>query len=762
MMPLRYKSNSGGSALIAACALALAWALPAIAADVAPAQQSAAHHIAFSTDVVPVLTRLGCNSGGCHGKSTGQNGFKLSLLGYEPDADYVSLVGEARGRRIFASAPERSLLLQKAIGAVPHGGGKRAEAGSAPWRILAQWIEQGAAPPSESDPTVTSVRVTPERLIFDSHHKEQALQVTARFSDGTERDVTDLAVYQSNEPEIADVSEAGVVRTQSRCGQMAVMVRYGEQIAVFHGTVPFQRSDRSTRPEHQAVEEPSAALAGVAAVNAHLARQWNRLGVEPSAPATDAEFIRRATLDICGTLPTVAEVQAYVSDGAADKRSRLIDRLLERPEYASFFALKWADILQNRGRGYSTSRQRPGTALFSDWIRECFARNLPYDQFAAEILTASGSQETNPATIWYRTVRTTENYVESVSQAFLGVRVQCAQCHHHPAERWSQADYFSLAAVFARVGRKGGFADAEVPTNETIYLADSGQVVHPRTGEVMPPRPLGGDAFAISRYEDPRLSLARWMTAPENPFFARTMVNRLWGHFLGRGIIHPIDDARSTNPPSNPDLLDALARDFVENRFDLKHLIRVICNSQAYGLSAAPNESNRDDLQSYARYYPKRLPAEVLLDAISQVLEVPTSFSAGSGAFPAGTRAIDLPDEAVPSHFLDVFGRPGRSSACECERVDSPALGQMLELVSSAEIQEKLSAPAAFPQRLAASSRPDEENVTEMFQTLFARRPTTDELATATEFLKSAADRPEAYRTLIWSLLATNEFLFNH
>ncbi|MCY2967570.1 MAG: DUF1553 domain-containing protein, partial [Planctomycetota bacterium] len=373
-----------------------------------------------------------------------------------------------------------------------------------------------------------------------------------------------------------------------------------------------------------------------------------------------------------------------------------------------------------------------------------------------------GSQETNPATVWYRSVRTTENYVESVSQAFLGVRVQCAQCHHHPAERWSQADYFGLAAVFGRVGRKGGFADAEVPTSETIFLADVGNVTHPRTGELMRPKPLGDEPFAISRYEDPRRSLARWMTAPENPFFARTMVNRLWGHFLGRGIIHPIDDSRSTNPPSNPELLDALAREFVNSRYDVKQLIRQICNSTAYGRSAVPTDGNRSDLQSYARYYPRRLPAEVLLDAISQVLEVPTTFSAGGAAFPVGTRAVDLPDEAVPSHFLDIFGRPGRGSACECERVDSPALGQMLELVSSAEIQEKLAHPNATPQRLAGNGRPGADNVREIFETLYARSPTPQELATALEFLGESTAPQEAYRSLVWTLLATNEFLFNH
>jgi hypothetical protein len=723
------------------------------------AQDHPDDRVAFSTDVVPVLTRLGCNGGGCHGKSTGQNGFRLSLLGYEPEFDYESLVGDDRGRRLLAASPEQSLLLQKAVGSVPHGGGRRTAPGSESYQILQRWMQQGMPGPRSDDPTVVELNVAPQHVLFSPNQSTQMLKVLARLSDGRTQDVTGLAVYQSNDPEIAEVSEAGEVRRQGRSGQMAVMVRYGDLVTLFEGTIPFGPPD--TRRLAELAERPMEET-GVARIDRLLERQWARLGLEPSPAAGDAEFVRRATLDICGTLPTATEVQAYIQDSSPDKKRRLIDQLLSRPEYPRYFGQKWADILQNRGRGYSTSRQRPGTALFSAWIRDCFARNLPYDQFVTAILTASGSQETNPATVWYRTVRTTENYVESFSQAFLGVRVQCAQCHHHPAERWSQADYYGLAAVFGRVGRKGGFADAEVPTSETIYLADQGTVKHPRTGEVLSPRPLGGEAFPVSKYVDPRVSLARWLTDPANPQLARTMANRMWAHFLGRGVIHPVDDSRSTNPPSNPELLDALTSEFQQSGYDIQQLIRLICLSRAYGLSSQPTDGNRGDLQSYARFHPRRLSAEVLLDAISQVVAVPTTFSAGGAAFPEGTRAIDLPDEAVPSNFLDVFGRPARSSACECERVDSPALGQMLELVSSGEIQEKLANPQALPQRLAGSPASQSERIRELFVTLFARGPSTEELATAAEFLSGNTDAAEAYRSLVWSLLATNEFLFNH
>jgi hypothetical protein len=727
--------------------------LPAGAPGVDQAQP-----VYFATDIVPLLTKLGCNGGGCHGKATGQNGFKLSLLGYEPDLDYDAIVKEARGRRLFLASPRQSLLLLKATASIAHGGGKRIETGSDDYRTLLRWIERGAPPPTAHDPVLERITVAPEQRVFKAGSSQQPLRVTGHFSDGTTRDVTRQAVYQSNEPDVAEVNDAGVVQAKGHSGLFAVMVRYCDQIGVFHGTVPIAHKQPGTDRALDAWEKAH----GRSFVDRHLEAQWKRLGIEPSPAVSDAEFIRRASLDVCGTLPTPEEVRAYVSDARPDKPARLIDRLLDRPEYASYFALKWADILRNRGRGYSTNKQRPGTALFAGWIRDCLAANMPYDRFVAEILTAAGSQETNPPTVWYRTVRTTQDYVEAVAQAFLGVRVQCAQCHHHPAERWSQADYYGLAAVFARVGRKGGFADAEVPTNETIYLADEGEVTHPRTGQVMRPRPLGGPDFPLTRYDDPRRSLARWMAAPDNSYFARTMANRMWGHFFGRGIIHPIDDARSTNPPSNPELLDALAHDFVASGFDIKHLIRVICTSDAYALSAVPNDSNRDDVQSFARYYPKRLTAEVLLDALGQVLDAPTKFPNVAGTFPAGTRAIDLPDEAVPSHFLDVFGRPARNSACECERVDAPALGQTLELVSSKDLQEKLTAKGGYVQKLAGNGKAHADNVRDVFLRVFARPPRPKELAAAVNFLESEKDRKEAYGSLLWSLVATNEFLFNH
>ena len=709
----------------------------------------------FVTDIAPLFSKYGCNGGLCHGKATGQNGFMLSLLGFEPDFDYQTAVRGTFARRLSAGNAERSLLMLKATGTMAHGGGPLVKVGSDDHTMFVRWIDGGLSGPHDDDPVIKRVELFPEQRVLEAGSKQQLL-VTAYFSNGEVRDVTRQTVFLTNDEKRATVTKNGLVETTALSGLFSVMVRYGSEITVFHGTVPFV-DEKNPVPELTSTSpEPSRTV-----VDAPLFAQWKRLGVGPSNEVSDHRFIRRATLDICGTLPTVDEVNEYVADTRPNKRTLLIDRLIERPEYASYFGLKWADILQNRGKGYSTSKQRRGTSLFSGWIRDSIASNKPYDQFLSEIITATGSQTTSPPTLWYRTVRTTQDYVESISQAFLGVRVQCAQCHHHPFERWSQADYYGLAAVFARVGRKRGFADAEVPTDETIYVKNAGEIRHPRTGKVMKPTPLGGDAFQLTRFEDPRRSLAKWLSAPNNPFVARTMVNRMWGHFLGRGIIDPIDDARSTNPPSNPELLDSLAREFVSSGFDLKHLIRTICNSYAYRLSSDPSAANRDDSQSFARFYPRRLSAEVLLDAISQVTDVPTEFPGGPGKFPKGTRAIDLPDENVPTNFLDVFGRPSRTSACECERTSHASLQQALELVNSTEIHRKLTAEANYPQQLADAKPPAVEAARDIFLRLLSRPPRDEELKAAIEFIETESNPMAGYRSLIWTLLATNEFMFN-
>lgn len=712
--------------------------------------------VRFSTDIVPILTRLGCNGGGCHGKASGQNGFKLSLLGFEPDFDHESLVSDARGRRLFLPNPEKSLILLKATGRLPHGGGRVMDESGDDYKIISQWVGQGAPGPKPDDPTLDRIELERREVVLKFRDRV-GLKVKAYFSDGSTRDVTGQSIYQTNEPGIASVDSQGVIRVRDQPGLVAIMVRFGEKIATFRGIVPFVQENAEKQNVLRKLDTISNEM-GRSLADSHLLQQWRKLGVVPSDVCDDPTFLRRAMLDICGTLPTPEEVASFVKDKDKNKREKLIDQLMDRPEYASYFGLKWADILQNRGAGYSTSRQRAGTSLFSGWIRDSIASNKPYDQFVTEIITASGSQAENPPAIWYRTVRKSPEYVESVAQAFLGVRIQCAQCHHHPTESWSQEDYYGLAAVFGRVGRKGGFADAEVPTDEVIYLADKGSVVHPRTGVEIRPRALGETEFQIGPLDDPRKNLALWMTNPANPYFSKTIVNRLWAHFMGRGIVHPLDDARSTNPPSNPELLDALAADFVAHRYNIKHLIRQITSSHAYQLSSIAGRGNRGDLQSFSRFYSRRIPAEPLLDAISQVLGVLTEFA----GMPPGTRAIELPDENVAAPFLDIFGRPARLTACECERVDAPALHQALELVNSAEIQRKLSSPNSFPGKLAASSKSADEIVHEAFVRILAREPQPQEKQAGVAFLERQSNRLEAVQSLVWSLLATNEFLFNH
>jgi len=714
----------------------------------------------FRRDVMPVLSSKGCNLGTCHGKATGQRGFKLSLFGSDPDADFRALAKESRGRRLFPAAPAESLVLLKASGGQVHGGGRRFDPDSNSFRTISEWVAQGARPPQEDDSRVVGIQVFPVDAILESGSTQQ-IAVTSLDDQGEQHDVTRKAIYESDDPEIATVDDNGRIRVSGEGGIFSVLVRFGTLTATFQGTVPYSRTkdqDNELARVYRGLDEGFQGRP----IDLAMLRQWKRLAVAPSPLVNDDNFIRRVTIDICGSLPTPQEIRSFREDPGPDKRRALVDRLLERPAYANYFALKWADILQNRGRGYSTSKQRPGTALFYGWIRDSISQNKPFDQFAGEIVTASGSQDKNPPAVWYRSVRTLPNYVESVAQAFLGVRIQCAQCHHHPFDRWTQADYFGLAAVFARVGRKGGFADAEVPTSEVIYLKDAGEVVHPKTQDVLAPRPLGGPDFQLGPFQDPRHALASWFSSKDNQFFATAVVNRMWAHFLGRGLVDPIDDSRSTNPPSNPDLMEYLSVRFIDSGFDVKQLIREICSTHAYQLQSNMTPLNSADHVSFARFYPRRLSAEVLLDGISQVLAVPTVFPGGPGAFPAGTRAIELPDENVPIHFLDVFGRPGRNKACECERVSEATLGQALALVNSAEIQGKLTAEDGYVAQLVAGGGSHEDNVKDVFMRVLVRDPTDEEITVAVNFLENENDRGIAYQSFIWSLLATNEFLFTH
>ncbi|HTU16912.1 MAG TPA: DUF1549 domain-containing protein [Gemmataceae bacterium] len=708
--------------------------------------------INFPNQIVPIFTKLGCNSGGCHGKASGQNGFKISLLGFEPEVDFNALVKEARGRRLFPAAPDSSLLLLKAAGGVAHGGGKRMEVGSDEYRLVRRWIAAGMPYGEKSDPVVTSISVFPEHRVMTRNNHQQ-FAVYAHYSDNSVEDITRRAQYESNDQEIAVVDADGLVRTLGMSGEAAIMVRYQSHVATFRATVPL------------GIKIPSYSFPAQTLVDPHTQKKWQSLGLVPSELCSDEQFIRRLSIDLTATLPTPTQVQAFVADKDPKKRDKLVDGLLDSEEYTYYFANKWADILRVKRRNQA-GRAR-GTFAFHDWIRTSIAHDKPYDQFARAILGASGDEVTNPPSVWYKELQQPEQFVDDTAQVFLGLRLACAQCHHHPYEKWSQDDYWGIAAFFGRVARRNVQTPGESNQQQgagrvVIYSRSRGNVTNKRTGQAAVMKPLDGEPMEVSSYDDPRQKLVDWMVEPNNPFFARAVANRYWAHFFGRGIVDPLDDMRVTNPPSNPELLDALAKDLVAHKFSLKHLIATICKSRTYQLSSTPNQLNKHDKQNYARYYPRRLSAEVLFDAVNQVTNSPSPFSGLPQDKHAPNRAIMLPDESYPSYFLDVFGRPQRISACECERVSEANLAQALHLLNSDEIQGKVARGGGRADVLAKDPRPDAEKIDEVFLWAFSRKPTEEQRNKALEHIAAnASNKKIAYENILWALLNTKEFIFN-
>ena len=694
----------------------------------------------FANQVVPVFTKYGCNGGGCHGKSGGQNGFRLSLLGFEPTEDYEYLVKEGRMRRLFPAAPDRSLLLTKATAILPHGGGHRIDADSPAYRVLRRWIEQGMPYGSESDPKVTHIEVFPKERLMERDGTQQ-LVVVAHYSDGSSEDVTRTTQFDSNDAEMAEVATTGLVKTAQLTGSVAVMARYQGHVGVYRATIPLGLPVDSLPKSKNYIDEL-------------VYGKLKALGLPASTLSDDTTFLRRVTIDIAGRLPTLAESEAFLADKDPNKRENLINRLVDSSDYADYFANKWAAILRNKRR---QDGDKQATFAFHDWIRSSLMENKPYDQFVRDVLTATGEPGKNPPVAWYREVKDMSAQVEDTAQLFLGLRIQCARCHHHPFEKWSQQDYYGFSAFFAQVGRKKGDQQNEERIFHRVGVA---QAKHPKTGKDVKPTGLGSPTLDVTPDNDPRHALVDWMAASDNPFFAKSLVNRYWKHFFGRGLVDPEDDMRVTNPASNPDLLDALAKDFIAHKFDLKHLVRTIANSSVYQLSAEPNEWNRDDKQNFSRYYPKRLNAEVLLDAIDQVTGTTTAF----GPIPAGTRAIQLPDNGFNSYFLTVFGRPESSSACECERSSEANLAQSLHLLNSGEIQGKLTSGSGRAASFAGdANRAPAAKIRDLYLLAFAREPSADEVNIAVAHIeKNKADAKRAYEDIVWALINTKEFLFNH
>lgn len=694
----------------------------------------------FPNQVTPIFTKFACNGGGCHGKSGGQNGFRLSLLGFEPGEDYEYLVKEGRGRRLFPASPDRSLLLLKACAKVPHGGGMRIEYDSPAYRVLRRWIEQGMPYGSPEDPSITHISVYPGETLMERNGSQQ-IAVIAHYSDGSTEDVTRTAQYDSNDAEMAEVAVTGLVKTSQLTGSVAIMARYQGQVGVFRATVPLGIEVANLPPAKNFIDEQVFA-------------KLKSLGLPPSAVADDATFLRRTTVDIAGRLPTLEESELFHNDASADKRSKAIDRLLNSTDYADYFAMKWGSILRNKRR---MDNEKSSTFAFYDWIRDSLNQNKPYDQFVREVITSSGEATNNPPVAWYREVKDMSAQVEDTAQLFLGLRIQCARCHHHPFEKWSQQDYYGFAAFYSQVGRKKGLRQNE----ERIYHKPGiAQATNPKNQQPVKPTGLGSPALELDANTDPRHALVDWMADPQNPFFAKAVVNRYWKHFFGRGLVDPEDDMRVTNPATNPALLDALAKDFIDHKFDLKHLVRTITNSQVYQLSAEPNEWNRDDKQNFSRYYPKRLNAEVLLDAIDQLAGTNSNF----GQIPMGTRAVQLPDNGFNSYFLTVFGKPESSSACECERSSEANLAQSLHLLNSGEIQGKLTAGNGRAALMSADkARENAAKLRELYLLAFSREPSPEEAAIALGHIqKNEQDPKRAYEDIVWALINTKEFLFNH
>jgi hypothetical protein len=711
-----------------------------------PKSQAIEPPVSFVNDVVPVMTKSGCNMGVCHAKAGGgQNGFQLSLLGFEPAEDFEHLVLEGRGRRLSLVSPDQSLLLMKASGQIKHGGGVRLAKSSKGYEQIRDWIAQGASIDSPSSPKLVRLEIEPNKATLKLKQNQQ-LKALARFNDGSVRDVTSQALFESNDKAMAEVNENGLVNVLDIPGKVAVMVRYQTSVAVFNASVPLGASVDKLPPTKNFVDK---------AVFANL----KELGIPPSPVTDDATFLRRVTLDIGGRLPTEAEASAFLANKSPDKRDQWIDELLQGTDYADFFAAKWTAVLKNRRDDASDLLSN---FAFHAWVRDSLLANKPYDQFVRELLAATGTVIGNPPVAWYKRVKEPKNQIEDVAQLFLGVRMQCAQCHHHPFERWSQDDYYSLSAFFSQVGRKPSGTRGEDLIFHKRGMATATNI---KSGIALKPAALGDPAPSISADEDPRLKLADWMGSPKNPFFAKALVNRYWKHFFQRGLIEPEDDIRDSNPPSNPELLGALEKHFIETGFDLKELVRTITRSNAYQLSAAPNKYNGGDRQNYSRYYPRRLAAEVMLDSIDQLAGTQTDFA----NLPAGTRAVSLPDNSYnnSSPFLKVFGRPEGESVCECERVQSSSLGQSLHLINASDIRGKLTSPTGRAEKLAKAAGPPEPKIKELYLSAFSREPRPDEMKAALSYLAeprlNAAGQPvdaqkairDNFQDLIWALMAT-------
>ncbi len=693
--------------------------------------------VSFTLDVMPVLSRAGCNTGGCHGAARGKDGFRLSLFGYDPAGDHFRITRELPFRRVNLAVPEESLLVQKAVGAVPHTGGKRFEPDSRSYRVLVEWLRAGAPYDGDQAPKVADLEVFPKSSVLEGTDTSQRLVARAKYSDGTDRDVTDWVTFISNNDNSAAVTPDGRV-TAGKRGEAFILARFeGKTVASQVLVLP---ADAQYAPPQ---EMPANYIDEL--VLAKLAK----LRITPSPICDDATFLRRVTLDIVGRLPTENEWRAFMADGSPEKRAAVIDRLLEQKEFAEIWGMKWAELLMIRS---SNTVSVKSAFLYNQWLTEGIAKNIPVNVLFREMLAAGGGTFRNPATNFYQVETDTLKTTENVAQLFMGVRIQCAQCHNHPFDRWTMDDYYGFAAFFAQIGRKTG----EDYRETIIFNRGSGEVRHPVDNRVMKPKYLGG-AEPDTTGKDRRELLADWLTSPENPFFAVNLGNRIWAHFFGIGIVEPVDDVRVSNPPSNPELYEALGRKLVEYDFDFKRLVRDICNSNTYQRSLESNPTNAEDARNFARAIPRRIQAEILLDCINQVTETQEKFR----GLPAGARAVQIADGATSNYFLTTFGRSSRESVCACDVKTSPTLSQALHLINGQTVETKIRQGGLIA-RLLQSGKTPEEIVSSLYVRAFSREPTAEEQARLSEILASAPNPQVGLEDIFWAVLNSREFVFNH
>jgi hypothetical protein len=712
--------------------------------------------ISFGNDVIPLFTRIGCNQGSCHGKGAGQNSFRLSLRGYAPEWDYQWVTREFDGRRINRAVPEASLLLRKPLGQTAHEGGQLIRRGSREHQLLLDWIRAGAPGPQAKEPVVRQVQLLPGDRTFKPG-QEQQLLVRARYSDGRWRDVTWQTQFAVNDASVAEVDAAGKVRIL-RAGETAVRATFMGQVAVAVLTAP---RARPVKPELLAKRNN--------VIDEHVFTKLGKLRIAPAGLCSDSAFIRRVFLDTIGCLPKPAEVRAFLADKSPNKRSKLIDRLLARPEFVDYWTLQLADLLQNRKEADHDVRGVKGVRSFHAWLRKQVAANRPWDQLARDVLTAKGTTTENPA-VGYYVVTVGENQeahkssvVASVAQAFLGTRIGCAQCHNHSLEKYTQDDYYHFAAYFSRL-RLERRDPKQGPTTLVISAANPADnknpvgVIQPRTGQFLKPQPLDRSATPVNPGEDPRVKLAAWITDPKNEYFSGAMVNRLVRHFLGVGLIEPVDDLRPSNPPGNPGLWKALNQEFVGHKFDIKHVIRLILNSRTYQLSSATNKDNAKETRFYSHYYARRLPAEVLLDALASSMGVPNRFP----GYPVGVRAVQLPDPSLQSYFLSLFGRSERITPCACERNGEVTLAQLLHLQNGDSVVQKIRSGDGTLARLLKQKKSDSAVIEELYLATLSRLPSGKEMAALKKELADSEGKELFFRDLFWALLNSKEFAFNH